>query len=279
MKRKALVLGGGGVTGVAWELGVLAGLSAAGLDLRADTTVIGTSAGSVVAALLTSGVALEGAYLRQLDPPESEAYARVSRRLIARWVWAGLRAKTPEQFGAALGRMALEAKTMSEAERRAVVASRLPLTTWPDADLRITAVDALTGAQVVFDRHSGVDLLDAVGASCAVPGVWPAVTINGRRYIDGGMRTATNLHLARGFDSVLVVAPIARGIRREDRVDGQAAALRREGTSVGIVRPSPASLEAIGKNVLDPARRAASARAGREQARDELAVAAALWGA
>ena len=83
------------------------------------------------------------------------------------------------------------------------------------------------GEFVAFEKSSGVSLVDAVAASCAVPGVWPPVTINGRRYIDGGMRSAVNADLAAGYERVVVLAPINTAFRRSQNPAAQLAQLGR----------------------------------------------------
>lgn len=277
MGGAALVLGGGGVTGVAWELGLLAGLAEHGVDLTAADRVIGTSAGSVVGAQLASGASIGALYQRQLDPPLAEVSARIRLRTLAYFVVSALRARDAEAYGARVGRMALRSRTMTEAERRTVIAARLPGEDWPERAFQVTAVDALTGEFVVFDRDGGVSLVDAVGASCAVPGVWPPVTINGRRYIDGGMRSPANADLAAGADRVVVIAPIPRSTRRAAGVAAQLSGLIAGGTSAVAVSPDRAARRAIGRNVLDPARRSAAARAGRAQAALVHRAVAEVW--
>ena len=273
---RVLVLGGGGVTGVAWELGLLLGLCEQGLDLTGADLIIGTSAGSVVAAQITSGTPLPELFEAQLRGYGAERPARVGVGTIARMVLASLGARTERDARARVGRMALSARTIPEAERRAVIASRLPTTTWPDRRVFITAVAVDDGEFVVFDRDSGVSLVDAVAASCAVPGVWPPATINGRCYIDGGMRSPANVHLAAGAGRVVVLAPIDRAFRRSNSVSAQVAALPAT-TRACAIFPDAAARAAIGRNVLDPTRRAAAARAGRRQAASALDRVAAVW--
>ncbi len=186
-QRTALVLGGGGITGIAWEIGVLAGLADAGVDLASADLVVGTSAGSVVGAQVTGGAELEAMFGRQLEPPAEEKVARMSRSNLARYAWAMLVSRgRDEDFRRRVGSVALAAEkaglTPTEQERLDVIGSRLVGSEWPDRQLVITAVDAETGEFRTFDRHSGVPLLHAVAASCAVPGVYPPVTIGGRRY-------------------------------------------------------------------------------------------------
>ena len=278
-QRTALVLGGGGITGIAWEIGVLAGLAEAGVDLGGADLVVGTSAGSVVGAQLTSGADLEALFARQLEPPTGERAARMTRAALARYGWAVLRSRGDDvAFRRRVGALALAAQqaglTPTEQERLDVIGSRLVSRAWPDRDLRITTVDAQTGEFRVLDRTSGVPLLQAVAASCAVPGVYPPVTIDGRRYVDGGMRSAANADLAEGCDRVVVLAPIPRGIGPLASVDAQVTGMV---ARVAVVSPDEASRRAIGRNVLDPAARAGSARAGRAQAADVAAQVSEAW--
>lgn len=180
---------------------------------------------------------------------------------------------------ARIGAVARDSATMPESERIAVIGRRLPVHEWPERSLRITAVDAFDGAFRVLDRHSGVPLVEAVASSCAVPGVFPAVTTGGTRYIDGGVRSPVNADLAAGAERVVVLAPIVRGIGPQVPAAEQVDALRRAGSRVVLVAPDAAAVEAIGRNVLDPARRAGSARAGRAQAAGVTADIAAVWNA
>ncbi|HST97135.1 MAG TPA: patatin-like phospholipase family protein [Geodermatophilus sp.] len=278
-QRRALVLGGGGITGIAWEIGVLAGLAEAGVDLTGADLVVGTSAGSVVGAQLTSGADLEALFARQLEPPTGEQAARMTRSALLRYGLAALRSRRDDVgFRRRIGALALAAEraglTATEQERLDVIGSRLVSREWPDRDLRITAVDAQSGEFRVLDRTSGVPLLQAVAASCAVPGVYPPVTIDGRRYVDGGMRSAANADLAEGHDRVVVLAPIPRGMGPLASVDAQVTGMV---ARVAVVSPDDASRRAIGRNVLDPAARAGSARAGRVQAADVAAEVTEVW--
>lgn len=279
--RRALVLGGGGVTGVAWETGLLYGLYEAGLDLSQADVLVGTSAGSVVAAQLTTGRSLAELYAAQVAVVASgEIAARMGPAALARFLLAMAWPGDPQRARARLGRAALRSKTVPEAERHAVIAHRLLTAQWPSQQqqqrLLITAVNAETGAAVVFDRDSGVSLIDAVAASCAVPLVWPPVTIKGQRYVDGGVRSVANVHLAQGCERVMVLAPTTAAVRRADRPAAQVAALG-SGVRAVIVSPSAAARAAIGSNVLDPAHRAPAAEAGRAQAADEVERVRAVW--
>jgi len=277
MDRRALVLGGGGVTGIAWETGLIAGLAGLGIDLTAADVIIGTSAGSVVGADITSGQELEALYQTQLAPPAPEPAARIGWGFIGRLLWDTNTSLDPKRVRARIGQWALATPTMPEADRRKVFQARLHASTWPSAALKVTAVDARTGEFVVFDSTSGADLVDAVAASCAVPGVWPPVTIGERRFMDGGMRTVANADLARRYERVVIIAPVAAGIGLMAGPGRQAAALSAAGARVVLVRPDRAALHVIGRNVLDVSRRAAAARAGRTQAAAEAQAVRAVW--
>ena len=277
MVRRALVLGGGGVTGIGWEWGVLAGLAAGGVDLAGADLVVGTSAGSVVGAQVAAGLDVEQRYQAQLVPPAGEIAAAFGAGALLRYGLALVGPPSPQRFRARLGRLALRARTVPESERVEVIASRLPVHEWPSQRrLLVTAVDAATGEFRAFDRESGVPLVLAVAASCAVPFVWPPVTIDGRRYIDGGVRSGTNADLAAGYDRVVVLAPLPRGFGLTASAHAQVEALRAESNAV-LVSPDREALQAIGRNVLDPAKRAAAARAGRAQAGAVLDEVRAVW--
>jgi NTE family protein len=278
-QRTALVLGGGGITGIAWEIGLLAGLAEAGVDLSGADLVVGTSAGSVVGARLATGEDLGEMYARQLEPATGERAFRLNRATLAQFGWAMLRSRGRDvEFRRRIGALALAAEkaglTPSEQERLDVFESLLGGRDWPERALAIAAVDAATGEFTPFDRTSGVPLVSAVAASCAVPGVYPPVTIDGRRYVDGGMRSAANADLAHAYDRVVVLAPIPRGFGPVASVDAQVTGMV---CRVAVVSPDAGSRTAIGRNVLDPAARAPSAEAGRAQAASVVERIAEVW--
>lgn len=279
---RALVLGGGGVTGVAWELGVLRALEAGGVPVADADLVVGTSAGSVVGAQLTSGVGLDRLVQAQIEPPDSSLERAVDidwGRMGAAWLQLAQSASDAQDFRARMGAMARSTPTVPESERIEIIRSRLPVADWPSKPLLITAVDAASGEFVVFDRDSRVPLPLAVAASCAVPVVWPPVTIDGRRYMDGGIRSPTNVDLAGDHDAVLVVAPLVNfGLPHMPGLDSELESLR-PGTRVTVISPNEASLAAIGSNVLDPAMRPGAARAGLAQGEHAVDEVLALWSA
>ncbi|MFF1509739.1 patatin-like phospholipase family protein [Streptomyces sp. NPDC058326] len=278
-KRTALVLGAGGLVGAAWETGILRGLAEAGTDLSCADLIVGSSAGAVVGAQLASGaVTVEGLYERQLNGTDSEPAARLGIPTVLRYAVAVLTSRTPEAYGRKVGRLALTARTVDEAARRETVARRLDqVTDWPGRRLLVTAVDAVSGELHTYDADSGIPLIDAVTASCAVPGLWPPATIGGRRWIDGGIHSTANAHVAAGYDRVVVIAPDGRGNKVVLSPARQGADLAEAGARVEVITADADARKAFGRNALDPAHRATAARAGHAQAARHAEAVAAVW--
>jgi NTE family protein len=279
MTTRALVLGGGGVAGIAWETGVLTGLADGGVDVTGADLVVGTSAGSTVAAQITSGDSLEDLFGRLVEPAggSGELTAPASLASLEQfWIDAVTTASSPLDLRKAVGALALETNTVLEAARLQVIAGRLPNHTWPNRPVRIVAVEASTGEERIFDERGNVSLVDAVAASCAVPGIWPPITIDGRRYMDGGIRSVLNADLAVGHDVVLILAPIDDMLPLADDVAAGMKKLEAE-SRIHTVRPDEASTAAFGSDLLHPASREPSARAGRIQGQAVAASVRSFW--
>jgi NTE family protein len=267
--RTAIVLGGGGVAGIAWELGLLHGLQQAGVPIGDADLVVGTSAGSMVGAMLRYDLVAEG-YQQQFDPepssyvePGSTDWDAIGAATIA----AVDGAADEQDARARIGRAAsLVTVGQTDAERVATFAETLPHYDWPAAPLAVTAVDAEDGTFRVFTAADGVPLSRAIAASCSVPFVWSPVEVAGRRYVDGGVRSVTNADVASRASRVLVVA-----CRAEDpspfgpSLDQAVAGMRADGAAVEVVVADEASQAAYGADVLALATREPAARAGREQ--------------
>ncbi|MEV8533213.1 patatin-like phospholipase family protein [Streptomyces sp. NPDC051211] len=280
MTNTALVLGGGGAVGLAWTVGMLAGLAEEGLDLSGADVTIGTSAGSVIGARLTSGVRIEEMYREELDgAPEIDV--TVTLRQTVRFLWAALGSRDPQRSVQRLGRAALASRTVPESDVHQAVAVLLAgVSDWPAAaDLRVTAVDAAGGELVAFDSASPVTLPEAVAASCAVPVVWPPVSAAGRRWMDGGSRSTANVHLARGADRVVAITPIPEAVGPHPSATEQGAELAADGSLVAVLTPDRAARKVFGRNMLDQTRRTAAARAGRIQAASCADAVRAVWAA
>ncbi|MDB5494392.1 MAG: Patatin [Phenylobacterium sp.] len=291
---RALVLGGGGPVGIAWECGLIAGLAQAGVDLGTADFILGTSAGSFVGARLAMGAEagrLAEPILAEAARAETEPNADAPQRrpadlsfLMQKMTEAQGSLRNPAEVRAEIGHWALAAQTPDEA---AFIASfgrsfaGLAEDHWPERGFACTAVDAETGGFQLWTKDSGVGVTRAVASSCSVPGVYPPVTLKGRRYIDGGMRSATNADLATGHDLVVLVAlrigggsaagPLAA------RLDEEIASLREGGAEVVLVTPDEASQAAFGINLMDFRRRPDAVRAGLAQGATRASEIAARW--
>jgi NTE family protein len=246
---------------------------------RTADVVIGTSAGACVAAQITSPVGYPALLAAQRVPLE-ESRERMPdvdfERVVEIFGLLADPGEDPEASFRKVGKLALATRTVPEAVRREIIADRLPVQHWPERRLLITAVDVETGALRVFDRETGVSLVDAVAASCAVPGVWPPVTLEGRRYVDGGVRSPTHADLALGSETVLVLSPVpAEGFGH--RLDAEREALRGRCVLLVVCADEEAQA-AFGANPLDPATRGPALDAGLRQGAALAGTVGPLWG-
>ncbi len=251
--------------------------------LAESDVLVGTSAGSAVAAQLSSGHTLDELFDRQVAESSAEIDSGVDIETITELFLTALGEpyektldKTRQQMQR-IGAVALATKTVPGPVRRDVIARRLPSHQWPARELRLTAIEVETGELTVFDRDSGVDLVDAVAASCAVPGAWPPVTIAGRHYMDGGVASSVNLAVAADCPTAVVLVPA--GVDAPSPFGaGPAAEVSAFPGAAFAVFADGDSLAAFGPNALDPGCRIPSALAGREQGRREAAALAPFLG-
>jgi NTE family protein len=263
----ALVLAGGGLTGIAWELGVLLGLRENGFDITRDANlIVGTSAGSVVGTQLSQGRDLTELFQRQLEPDTNEISPHIDIETLTQ-VYGNMRGggtQTNEQRQA-IGEIALNASTVAWPIRRAVIQGRVGTDEWPNGNLVLTTIDAHSGEFITWTRDSRVGLVDAVASSCAVAGVWPCVPINDRMYYDGGFRNAANASLAAGHDDIWVLAPLSGDA--SPAVEKEVQELRTAGAIVRYITSDDEAKAAMGINSLDPRARGAAAQQGLRQGR------------
>jgi NTE family protein len=263
------VLGGGGVTGIAWEVGILAGLADEGVIVTPDAVLIGTSAGAVVGAQVAGGTPMAELYERQVAGVPYETSTGLPFTSLLRLARAPLFARSPQEAARRIGRLALAADIRDTARLRRVIEARLPDHGWKDADLRVVVVDADSGLHRVMTRMDRVPLVDAVAASCAVPLSSTPVAIQGHRYMDGGMRSTLNLDLAPGTGVVIALAPSTAAIGLWARIPRQRAALGQD-RRVELVYRDAASRRAQGRDVMDrsvvPGLVAAARAQGRREA-------------
>lgn len=294
---RALVLGGGGPVGVAWEVGLAAGLEQEGVRLSDADLFVGTSAGSIVGAMLALGrpsvdlLATQHAISNESAPRGATNGAYDLGPLIQQFIKLYTSDAPPQQLRAEIGRFALDAKVaMTEEEWLATFQNSdvIAAGEWPAKPYICTAVDAESGEFVTWSKDRSVQLARAIASSCCVPGIFPPVTINGRRYIDGGMKSATNAELAAGHDRVLVVS-VTAGMERaattfpamaeraKKRMDEELSAITSKGGQVKIVIPDEESQAVFGTNLMDFSRRGEIADAGLRQGKLEAANLHDFW--
>ena len=272
---KALVLGGGGITGIAWELGIVLGLKEGGVDVTNFDLIVGTSAGSNVGAMITSGLTLEEHFNLLLKSAVNiQSGIKFDNHEFGKIMLDAIRnSHDPQKARANIGKAALAADTISEEEFLKTISAQLPEHEWSKKTrLVINAVDAESGEWVTFDRDSGVPLLLALMASSAVPGVYPPTTINKHRYIDGGMSSRTNADVAKDEDLVLILAT-ETGMMTEQTghkthritFEEELQVLKDSGAKILVITPDEASLLAKGDNPMNPEKLSPSAYAGRRQ--------------
>jgi NTE family protein len=290
--ERALVLGGGGSTGNAWLIGVIAGLCDAGLDVIEADLIIGTSAGSTAAAQIAGATPTEllAAIVSAAAPPRTGPVESDGGRVPVRPVADHLEritgiiaasedaADMRRRMGAAALEMDAASDGSRQAQWRAMVAARLPSQHWPERTMLITAVDANTGEPVVFDRHSGVDLVDAVAASCSSG---PPYGIGDKPFIDGGYRRNENADLAAGYERVLVLSPFGgRSLHPPEwgmQLAAQVDELHARGSKVETIFPDGNSEHMFGANAMDPSLRPPAARAGYRQGRALVRQLTGFW--
>ncbi len=295
MPTRALVLGGGGPVGIAWESGLAAGLAESGVNLGDADLIIGTSAGSAVGAQLAMGRTPQQMYAAvaadagNTNPgparanPDAAGPAPNLLPLMELMQKAARDDVSPEAVRKEIGAFALGATTMSEEAFIATFGRMLASSeNWPAKMFMCTAVDALDGTFHTWSNDSGVPLSRAIASSCSVPGIYPPITINGRRYIDGGMRSSTNADLARGNDTVVIVSIRAGGEgamaeASQKRLDGELDTLRQSGSKVVLITPDAPSRDAFGLNLMDFRRRAGAAETGLAQGRAEARNLTGHW--
>jgi len=301
---RALVLGGGGPVGIAWETGLALGLASRGVELGQADRIVGTSAGSVVGAQLAAGLDLGERAQRVYVSPLGEGGSAVDRALAAevdpqvgarvlQLVEAlgglgdpGAPDAEPDPGMVALGTQALQAPTGPE-ESFVALFAEFADHAWPER-FACTAVDTASGRFTVWERSSGIPLDRGVASSCSVPFVYPPITIGDRRYMDGGMRTALNADLAAGHDAVIVVSVLSdlppgfelpMGLRETQARTAHLEALRAGGAAVELVMPSDELVEisGMGLHMMDAARGPAAYAAGLRQAEVEADRLRAVW--
>ena len=291
---RALVLGGGGPVGEAWEAGVIAGLTEKGIDLSRADVIIGTSAGAIVGARLASRMPTSDFINAALAPSDAPAPGQRPGQtssspppdlsfLAGKLQEMGTAKGSQQSIRAEIGEWALKVgPVISESQFVTSYQRRFPEKEWPGRAYECISVEATDGSLRVWNGSSGVPLAVAVASSCALPGVFAPVTINGHRYMDGGVRSVTNADLARGCKKAVVLAPtmgldnpMAKSFTRP--LSAELQTLRESGCNVELIVPDAASLKAFGGSIGDENHRALPLNAGRLEGRDKASEVAKLW--
>ena len=286
----ALIFGGGGPVGEAWESGVIAGLAEKGVDLSRVDRIIGTSAGAIVGARLASGMTpdqLAQAALKRFEGPpppliQKPAPPPALSFLVCKLEQLNAGKVTAQSVGVEVGKWALTVHPIAtESEFVTSYWRRFPKRQWPSKTYECVSVDTAAGSLKVWNKSSGVPLALAGASSCALPGLFLPVTIDAHRYMDGGVRSATNADLARGCKTAIVMVPTA-GINHPlaklsvARLDRELQILRDSGCKVAVIVPDAGSVGAFERSGAEEGRNAAVLRAGKIEGRGKAGEIARL---
>lgn len=249
--ERALVLGGGGITGIAWESGVLAALIENGMKISQIDKIFGTSAGAFVGAVLSNNQDMKSYYHYLNENKDPNEQTKLKKEVYEMWRQAYIQGgNNQESIGRLLGEMIDQVQpVISMKERKKAIAKRLNDSKWT-SQLVITAINARTGQLETINQQIGMDLIDSVAASEAVPGLWPHVTMNGKEYIDGGMVSSTNACLAKDFKQILIIAPLTQKIGKLPNVFDDEITLSNT-SDVYTITPDEFSKSIIGDNIYD----------------------------
>ncbi len=286
MKKFGLILGGGGVVGIAWEIGVAAGLhEAIGFSARDAAVVVGSSAGSAAGALLSVGRPIEELVAQQRHVPGNVAPRpaaatgggtsvvpdEIMRLLVSNQ-------GNIEERARKIGPLAMKAPVSLNEE--AFVASFVRMfgtAEWPETDLRATTADCASGASVLLSRADGIDLARAVAASCAIPGFFPPISVNGRWMMDGPRGGFYGgLVKEKGVEAIIFIGPVGalpEGLRTNPEID----ALEASGIPVARIEGGP-GLASLGADLMDISARARAVDAGIDDGKAKAAEVARVLG-
>ena len=284
--KRALVLGGGGQVGRAWQSGLMAKLLAEGINLQSADKIIGTSADSISGAQLALGIDLKKNFsiLKEVSAgvhsPDALGYLNI---LMAK----AAQSSDPQHERQEMGHLALETENVSEDESLKRI-QFLKDQKWP-ANYYATAANALTGQFHLWDKDSGIPLLLGVGSSSALPTAWPPITINGVPYVDGGVRSMLNADLAVGHESVIVISCFALtlpdGYHNEELevtnacLQAEIDSLREQGANVTVITPNEEFLKLTnyGANMRNLNLVSEAWQVGNRQAIQEIGRIDKLW--
>lgn len=288
MTGRALVMGGGGTLGVAWETGLLAGLESEGVNLANADFILGTSAGSIVGSTIARGVSPNTMAEMQIAGARQQASAAAGAsstpppdlsKVMAFFMRMPETGEPPVELRREIGEVSRTSQTIPEAQMLAQFATMGVSGDWPKK-FACTAVDAASGEFKVWRAEDGVDFARAIASSCSVPGIYPPITIKDRLWMDGGMRSGTNVDVAAGHERVLAVVVIPMAIaneRMKARVTAESAAVLKAGGRFDMIAPDAETQDAFGPNLMDGSRRIQLIEQGMRQGKAEAARIKAFW--
>ncbi|MDU9418704.1 patatin-like phospholipase family protein [Staphylococcus lloydii] len=275
----AVVLGGGGSLAIGWELGYLYALENEGIDIRNADLVIGTSGGAQAATGITSTKSWEEIFNEQIEPKSNEEPPQQNMEAVeAKYSEIAQKSHSPEEWIENYSEFALQKNKFDESEHINRLKHRIKVTSWPQ-NLMITAIDAQASKRAVFTKDSNVDIYRPMASSGSLPGVWPATTIDGKKYYDGGCHSMENADLAKGAHKVLILAtnlPIVTPYKINDAI----AELQNSGANVKLITPSEdvlQKLNELGGNTVDTAIRPEMARLGQQQGERDAQMIKEFW--
>ena len=286
MTKRALAMGGGGTLGVAWETGLLAGLEGEGVSFGNADLILGTSAGSIVGSTIARGVSahmmaeMQMAAARQAArSPAASGPAPDLSKVMAFFMRMPETGEPPVELRREIGEVSRTSQTIPEAQMLAQFATMGVSGAWPKK-FACTAVDATSGEFKVWYEEDRVDFARAIASSCSVPGIFPPITINDRLWMDGGMRSGTNVDVAAGHERVLAVVVIPMALadeRMKARVSAESEVVTKAGGRFDMISPDAVTQEAFGPNLMDGTRRIQLIEQGMRQGKAEAARIKAFW--
>ena len=285
-KERALVLGGGGEWFVAWQLAYFTTLAEGGVDFSIADVVVGTSAGSAMGTLLTSGRLAQGANIFKWFAEHPEYMSQIvvvntgaASQTRARELQATTKSHDPQSIKE-MGRAAMAARNAPVENYQTAIQQIIGPMDWPSPAMHTTAVDCYTGERLIVYPDSGIPIRDAISASSSLPGIFGPTWLIDHCSMDGGIsRSGTHADLMAGAKRVVVVAlsngdpqyaqlsPFHAPIKEELDI------VRKSGSEVFITYANPPK----GTNFLDPKEMVLAAKMGAAKAKEDLAALSKLW--
>jgi NTE family protein len=283
-KKKAIILGGGGRYGNSWELGYLFGLEKAGISIRNADVIVGTSAGSKVGTLLSSDLNWKEIWEEQIEKASNEDSPISNEdmnKLFKEYNEIALKSVSPKDWVIKMGEISLKTPNIQDETSRISdigkdLGSIKPV--WPE-QLRIIVTNLERSERIVLSKDSNVDILEALAASTALPGVWRPVNIKGNYYYDGGSYSMENPDVVKDADIMLILStdlPIATPYKLDELIQKQ----ENNGVKTKLIKPANEVREVLKSfnfNTMDQKLRPLTALAGVRQGEKDAEQIREFW--